>query len=89
MSMMIMMTTVMMMMKVMMAIIMIRTMTPLVLISEGATEKHHDLLQSSDTQTHSHVDSTYLRTHTCCEGGGGPTYGAVNVRVAGWVSGEV
>ena len=26
--------------------------------------------------------------HKCYEGGG-PTYGAVNVRVAGWVNGEV
>lgn len=30
----------------------------------------------------------HTHTHTCYEGGG-PTYGAVNVRVAGWVDGEV
>jgi len=29
-----------------------------------------------------------MDTHSCHEGGG-PTYGAVNVRVAGWMGGEV
>lgn len=70
---MIMMTTVMM-MKVMMATVMVTMMTPLVLISEGVCEKYRDhfqlcsarqiSVQSYDTQTHSDVDSIYLKRHT-------------------------
>lgn len=34
------------------------------------------------------MQCTSKNRHTCYEGGG-PTYGAVNERVAGWVNGEV
>ncbi len=77
-------------MKAVTAILMTPVMIPLVLISEGACEKHHHYRFnfSHMTHKHTHMYTVYVYRHTCYEDGG-PTYRAVNVRVAGWVDGEV